>query len=180
MTLAHGKVFGTTLPNANLRFDGVAYDLGWDGRRTAVNFEQTALPTADFALFLINAVKFHCGQLYHVFDEQLFMHYFGKFHEGANGRNECPDLWHVHYLLVLALGKALMGRTGTEGRPPGADLFVQGMKLLPDSTFLWTDPLQSTEVLCCAALYLQCLDMRIAAYNIVSLGARFQYIVSNY
>jgi proline utilization trans-activator len=30
------------------------------------------------------------------------------------------------------------------------------------------EPIQSMEILCCAALYLQCLDKRKAAYNQVS------------
>lgn len=155
------------MPDANLQFDGATYELGWDGRRTTSDYGQAALPTADFALFLINAVKFHCSQLFHLFDESVFMHHFAKFHENPNGRNHCPDLWYIHYLFVLAIGKSLVGTRLKGRRPSGADLFVHGMKLLPDTTFLWTDPLQSTEVLCCAALYLQCLDMRIAAYNVV-------------
>jgi hypothetical protein len=70
-------------------------------------------------------------------------------------------------LLVLAIGKALLGRAGKEKHAAGSDLFVQAMKLLPDVTYLWTEPLQAVEVLCCVALYLECLDLRIAAYNYV-------------
>lgn len=152
----------------NLHFDGSAYELGWDGRRKTAGIEKPPLPTADFALFLINAVKFHCGQLFHVFDENVFMHYFGIFHQGLDGQSRCPDLWYIHYLLILAIGKSLVGRVCKGKKPSGADLFTYGMQLLPDTTFFWTDPLQSTEILCCIALYLQCLDMRIVAYNFVS------------
>ena len=64
----HGRVFGCPLPEADLHYDGSTYELGWDGRRTATSAVHPALPTADHALFLINTVKFHCGQLFHIFD----------------------------------------------------------------------------------------------------------------
>lgn len=174
LTLLHSKAFGDApLPHALLNFDGSTYELGWDGRRTAADTEkQVALPTIDYALFIINAVKFHCAQLFHLFDEQVFMSHFKNFYESDDGPANCSDLWYVHFLLVLALGKALLGRTWNEKRCPGADLFVQGMKLLPDWIYLWREPVQAAEVLCCVALYLQCLDMRILAYNFVSACAK--------
>jgi proline utilization trans-activator len=165
--MVHEKVSGSPLPGDNLLFEGSTYELGWNGSRTSVGFDDIALPTADYALFLINAVKFHCGQLFHLFDEQLFMHHFSKFHENARAEDGSDELWYVHYLMILALGKAFVVRTGKGKRPRGADLFVHGMKLLPDITFLCTKPFQAMEILCCAALYLQCVDMRVAAYTLV-------------
>lgn len=171
LSLVHNRVFGTPPPDANLHFDGLTYELGWDGRRSTVDIRQPALPTSDFALFLINVVKFHFGQLFHVFDEDVFMHYFGIFHQDPEGRDRCSDLWFIHYLIILAIGKSLVGRMCKGKKPSGADLFVYGMQLLPDTVYLWKEPLESTEVLCCAALYLQCLDMRMAAYNMVTQTA---------
>ena len=164
---AHERVYGTPLPAASLLFEGQTYDLGWDGRRASVVFDETTLPTPDFALFLINAVKFHCGQLFHLFDEQDFMRNFSNYHDRGH-RGDCSELWHIHYLLILALGKAFIVRVGQERRPPGADLYVQAIKLLPDTAYLCNDPIPSIEILCCAALYLQCLDMRATAYSLVS------------
>jgi proline utilization trans-activator len=166
--MVHEKVSGSPLPGENLLFEGSTYDLGWDGRRTSASSDDVALPTTDYALFLINAVKFHCGQLFHLFDEQVFMRHFSNFHENLGAEADSDDLWYVHYLMILALGKAFVMRVRKERRPPGADLFVQAMRLLPDITYLCTKPFQSMEVLCCAALYLQCVDMRVAAYNLVS------------
>ena len=160
-------MYGTLLPAASLVFEGQTYELGWDGRRASAEFDEATLPTSDFALFLINAVKFHCGQLFHLFDEQEFMRNFSNYHD-REYRGDCPDLWHIHYLLILALGKAFVVRVGQDRRPPGANLYVQAMKLLPDTMYLCNDPIPSIEVLCCAALYLQCLDMRSTAYNLVS------------
>ena len=167
LTNAHERVYGTPLPAASLLFDGRTYDLGWDGRRESAEFDDATLPTSDFALFLINAVKFHYGQLFHLFDVQDFMRNFSNYHDREH-RDDCSDLWHIHYLLILALGKAVVVRVGQDRRPPGANLYVQAMKLLPDTTYLCNDPIPSIEILCCAALYLQCLDMRTTAYSLVS------------
>ena len=166
---AHERLYGDPLPAASLLFQGQAYELGWDGRRGLAERDEAALPTADFALFLINAVKFHCGQLFHLFDEQEFMRNFSNYHDQGRQR-DCSELWHIHYLLILALGKAFIVRVGQNRRPPGANLYVQAMKLFPDTTYLCNDcndPIPSIEALCCAALYLQCLDMRAAAYSLV-------------
>ncbi len=160
-------MYGTPLPAASLLFEGQTYELGWDGRRASAEFDEATLPTPDFALFLINAVKFHCGQLFHLFDEQDFMRNFSNYHDREHG-GDCSDLWRIHYLLILALGKAFIVRVGQDRRPPGANLYVQAMKLLPDATYLCNDPIPSIEILCCAALYLQCLDMRATAYSLVS------------
>jgi hypothetical protein len=43
------------------------------------------------------------------------------------------------------------------------------MQILSDMTYLTSRPLDSAEVLCCAALYLQCVDMRMSACNFVSM-----------
>lgn len=172
LALAHYQVYGIPLPTENLLFDGESYDLGWNGLPSQAATRDIALPTADFAIYLINAVKFHCSQLFHLFDEGTFMVSFGKLHEQADGRKNCSDLWFVHYLLVLAIGKALVAPKGKGKQPSGAELFVQAMKLLPSGVFLWNDPLQSIEVLSCAALYLQCLDLRIAASTYVGQAVR--------
>ena len=164
LTFAHQHVTGEPLPSTGLLFEGSSYDLGWDGRRSAVPEDVLPLPTADFALYLINTVKFHCGQLFHLFDEESFMRHFANFHGECGGQANAPVLWYVHYLVILAFGKSFVVRKCYGRRPAGADFFIQAMKLLPDVTFLYTDPLHSIEILCCIALYLQCLDLRSSAY----------------
>lgn len=165
--MVYEKMNGTQLPPTRLLFEGSTYDLEWDGQRNSSAVDVSSLPTSDFALYLINAVKFHCGRLFHMFDETTFMHYFGRFYEDPGNEKNYPRLWYIHFLLILAFGKAFIVRTSKAKRPPGAELFVQAMQLLPDVTFFWSDPLQSIEILTCTALYLQCLDLRSAAYNVV-------------
>ena len=170
--MVYELVSGTSLSPASLLFESSTYDLGWNGLRDDVSSDYTPPFTTDHAQFLINAVKFHCSHLFHIFDERVFMHHFDLFHDPTHGIEKPPILWFIHYLLVLAFGKAFNVRIGKGRRPPGADLFVRAMKLLPDITFLCTDPVQAIEVLICVALYLQCIDMRNAAYNFVCAGFR--------
>jgi hypothetical protein len=92
------------------------------------------------------------------------MRHFANFHGEYGGQANVPVLWYVHYLVLLAFGKSFVVRKCYGRRPAGADFFIQAMKLLPDVTYLYTDPLHSIEILCCVALYLQCLDYRSSAY----------------
>lgn len=156
----------------NLLFEGKSYDLGWDGRRglsPASESESPALPSPDFAIYLINAVKFHCGQLFYLFEEERFMQQFSLFQDNEAEASQSGTLWYVHYLLILAFGKAFVAQSSKGHKPPGAELFVHAMKLMPDFAFYDADPVESMQILCCAGLYLQCLDFRGAAYRIVRL-----------
>lgn len=80
------------------------------------------------------------------------MESFSRFYEDPRDKSNYPALWFIHFLLILAFGKSFIAGAGKDKRPPGAELFAQAMRLLPDITFLYTDPIQSVEILCCAAL----------------------------
>lgn len=167
--MIHERLSDGPLPIEHPLFKGEVYDLECEGTcEASLEVETTAFPTADFALFLINGVRFRCGQLFHLFDEITFMREFEKLHQGSRSPPGHPDLWFVHYTMLLALGKALNGEYRKGNRPPGAELFAQSMRVIPHLALSRADPLQSIEILCCAALYLQCLDRRQAAYNLVS------------
>lgn len=156
------------LPSENLLCDGTSYDLGWDEQEyisSQVDHESVALPSADHALYLINTVQFHCGQLFYLLDEYEFMQCFYFYHEDGSNR---PGLWYIHYLLILAFGKAFVVQNSKGQRPPGADLFLLAMNLLPPAHFFVADAVRMVQVLCCAALYLQCIEFRGPAYRIVS------------
>lgn len=169
--MTHESLLGAPLSPENLLFQGEVYELGWDGQRPSppsADLGPGGLPSPDFAMYLINAVKFHCGQLFHLFDEDHFMERFSKFHDPAADQSTLHPLWFIHYLLILAFGKAFVARTNKGRRPPGAEFFVHAMKILPDFTFSCPDPVETTEIYCCAALYLQSLDFRSSAYRLVS------------
>lgn len=173
--MTHERVTQSPLSPENLLFEGKSYDLGWDGERylpPEVQAKAPALPSADFAMYLINAVKFHCGQIFHLFDEDKFMRRFSQFQEDSQQVTGSENLWYIHYLLILAFGKAFLGHGNKGKKPPGAELFVHAMRLLPDLAFHNADPIESIQVLCCAALYLHCLDYRGGAYRIIGQALR--------
>ena len=89
-------------------------------------------------------------------------------HHVHEHQDNISDSWRAHYLLILALGKGFLNRVGQNNQPPGTDLYKRAMQTLPDTTYLCKDPIPSMEILCCAALYLQCLDMRSSALLLVS------------
>jgi hypothetical protein len=150
-----------------LLFDGTTYDLGWDGLRRPHDPEIPAVPTFDHALYLINVVKFRCGQLYHLFDENDFMSNLHEFYSGPQP-NATAGLWYIHFLLILAFGKGFVQHKSQGSKPAGAEYFVKALQLLPDVSVLHQEPIESTEILCCVALYLQALDYRSSAHNYVS------------
>ncbi|UQC79247.1 uncharacterized protein CLUP02_04726 [Colletotrichum lupini] len=170
LSMTHEAITGTALSPENLFFDGKVYDLRWDGGRISSSgddFSLASLPTQDFAIYLINSVKFHCCRLFYLFEEDSFMEHFATFHASAADQSKVPRLWFVHYLIILAFGKAFIVQTSKSHQPPGADLFVQAMKLMPDFTFFECDYIERMQVLCCTSLYLHCISCRPAAYRYV-------------
>jgi hypothetical protein len=175
LTMTHERIKGTPLPTHNLHFaglEGKVFDFKWDGTRKFTSgdaLDMTALPTKDFALYLINSVKFHCGWLYNLFDEDSFMGRFHHFHDHPADYARAEPLWFVHYLLVVALGKAFVVQSTKSKRPPGGDLFIQAMKLMPDFSFFECGIIDEMQVLCCAAIYLQSVDHIQQAHRLVSI-----------
>lgn len=182
--MIHERVTGTLLaPDPNkLLFDDHVYDLKWDGNKA--NFPQEVfdvsnLPTPDFARYLVNSVMFHCGQLFYLFDESSFLEQLASFEQNPAEKARSEPLWFCHYLLILAFGKSFVVQSARSRSPPGAMHFVQAMQCMPDFTFFDGDPIERTQVLCCAALYLQCVHSRGPAYRMVRIEIhqffRFRY-----
>lgn len=153
----------------NLLFESQNYTLDWADVMPLSSAEtlKSVLPSSDFAIYLINSVKFHCGQIFHLFEEEEFMQNFTAYHDGRYQDIAYPEIWHVHYLLILALGKAFVVNIVRGDQPPGADMFVLAMKYVPAVVFLHSPKVEVMELLCCAALYLHSLDFRTSAYTIV-------------
>lgn len=174
LSITHEHLFGRPLPAKDLLFDGCVYELDWDGSRTSAGPQAPVLPALDHAIYLINAVKFHCGQIFHLFDDGEIMPTLYEFYNDPSPGSVTEELWYVHLLLILAFGKAFTCKQSQSKKAPGDDMFIKAVALLPSEIMLWRRPLQSCEVLCCIALYLQCLDCRIAAHNYVC-PARIPY-----
>jgi proline utilization trans-activator len=169
LSLVHTHTRRTPLPSAELLFDGAAYHLPWDGSRSMPDSSNPVIPSIDYAIFLINAVKFHCAQLVHLFDEDDFMLNLRAFYSNTDNGSWKDTLWYIHFLLVIAFGKTFVQQKQPTARPPGTDFFVHALQLLPDTNRLCREPILAAEILCCIALYLQALDSRNAAH--VTVGA---------
>lgn len=166
--MVHEHVHKESLPTEALVFEGTAYDLGWDGSRTDPSPESPVIPTLDHAIFLINAVRFRCGQLYHLFDDSDFMESLYSFYS-EDQRTRPRGLWYIHFLIIIAFGKMFTQVQYLKGKPPGISLFVKALQILPDHTLLYSSPMVSTEILCCIAIFYQSLDCRTASHNYVRL-----------
>ncbi|OJI83682.1 hypothetical protein ASPTUDRAFT_55703 [Aspergillus tubingensis CBS 134.48] len=140
LSAVHEHAHKESLPKEALVFEGTAYDLGWDGSRTDPSPESPVVPTLDHAIFLINAVKFRCGQLYHLFDDSGFMKSLYSFY--SEGQRTRPrGLWYIHFLIILAFGKMFTHVKHLKGKPPGISLFVKALQILPDHTLLYSSPM---------------------------------------
>ncbi|EKG14254.1 hypothetical protein MPH_08544 [Macrophomina phaseolina MS6] len=172
LSMTYEYVHQSNIPTTTLLFDGSAYDLKLDDRRSAADLDAPSLPTLDYAIYLINAVKFHCGQMFHLFDEASFMGNLYDFYADPAHNVTAMDFWYIHFLLILAFGKAFTTQSRQGKKPPGTDFFVKAVQLLPNTILLERQPLISTEILCCISLYLQCLDYRDAAHNYIGQAMR--------
>ncbi|KAJ5731592.1 uncharacterized protein N7483_006100 [Penicillium malachiteum] len=171
LSLTHEHIYQESLPTGALAFDGAIYDLGWGGLRTPHRTDIPTVPSFDHAMYLINTVKFRCGQLYHLFDETEFMAGLHDFY--SRPRSTSPGgLWYVHFLLMLAFGKGFVQHKMQGNKPPGGEFFVRALQLLPDISVLHQEPIESAEILCCIALFLQALDYRSSAHNYIGSAMR--------
>ena len=159
------------LPAQTLIFDGAGYNIDWENVKKGSDHSipSPALPALDHALYLINTVKFNCGQLFHLFDEDDFMESCYRFYADPNPDSSTANsLWYLHFCLIVALGKALVSRRQRDKLPFGSEFFMSAMRNLPDMGLLIQHPIAAMEVLSCAALYLQCIDHRHYAHILVS------------
>ena len=170
LAVTHESVYSTPLPTQSLLFDGAVYNIDWanNGDITGDNLLKSELPTLDHAIYLISTVKFNCSQLFHLFDEEEFMDSCRKFYADPRPDVSSANLWYIHFRLIIALGKALQSRQRQDKLPCGYELFLSTFRNLPNMGVLMKQPLAAIEVLCCAALYLHCIDHRHYAHVIVS------------
>ncbi|PWY72751.1 fungal-specific transcription factor domain-containing protein [Aspergillus eucalypticola CBS 122712] len=140
LSMVHEHVHKGCLPTEVLVFEGTAYDLGWDGSRTDPSSESPLIPTLDHAIYLINAVKFRCGQLYHLFDDSDFMESLYSFYS-EDQQTRTKGLWYIHFLIILAFGKMFTQVKYLKGKPLGISLFVKALQILPDHTLLYSSPI---------------------------------------
>ncbi|KAF6799430.1 C6 transcription factor [Colletotrichum musicola] len=141
------------------------------------------LPPLDYALFLFNTAKFYLGAVFYLIDENAFIRAMHEFYEDPAARADASRLWYAQYLLVLAFGKAFVVNNNSNGAhagPPGVQYAARAMSLLPDLSGLNPDTISSIQALALAAVYFQCLDMRLAAFQHIGQALRICIVEGMY
>ena len=69
-------------PEVPMHFDGRSLEADWPCEKTIGPLSMAQLPSLETAHYLIDVVKFHLGQMYHLLDEQVFI---GTLHEVYEG-----------------------------------------------------------------------------------------------
>lgn len=166
-------LIGRRVPEANCppdpwHLDGMAFKLQWRPFPADEVPDVTNLPPLDYALFLFNTVKFYFGFLSFMIDEESYLRHLHEFYDDPPSKAASSRYWYTQYLLVLAFGKAFLTPRNPSGTPPGHQYASRAMSLLPDLSGMHEDPLTCIQALSLAAVYLQSIDMRRAAFQNVS------------
>ncbi|KAK2761328.1 hypothetical protein FQN54_001850 [Arachnomyces sp. PD_36] len=149
LTLMMTEKLGLKSPYSDPDYiDKDIYPLKWKPSMADEPPDISGLPSIDYALYLFNTVKFHLGQNYRLFDEDIFVSNLQEFYYGdaVQKATECR-LWFVQFLLILSFGNAFLFGSKNNLDPPGAKFFLRAMSLIPDHASLWKDSLLAVEVM---------------------------------
>lgn len=134
----------------------------------------SGLPSSETALHYLQNLEFRTRPLYQLLDQAQFREQMRHFYLRPVDSIRENTLWFCHYLVVMAFGKVIVSRcfaqknTFSAAILPGIELFERALSLLPDATYLCKHAVESSELLCCIAMYLHSLDHRDAAQVHVS------------
>jgi hypothetical protein len=104
--------------------EGATYGMVRMFHREAMPSSDGNIPSFEYVCYLTATVSFHLGQRYHLFDKEAFLSRLESFYDKVTG-NLLPDLWLAQILLVIALGKLLLGQNASPLEPPAQpNLFV--------------------------------------------------------
>ncbi|KAK0101163.1 hypothetical protein ONS95_012857 [Cadophora gregata] len=131
-------------------------------KQPALNLSGIELPAEEYAEYLTNTLHFTLGPMYYLFDKEPFLVSLHQFYRDQHSQS---TLWQIKMLLVFAFGTSILAREAGKAGPAGAAYFGLAVEALPDPHRLRQDPIESIEVLCMLALFMQAMDMRRAAYD---------------
>ncbi|KAL3454096.1 fungal-specific transcription factor domain-containing protein [Aspergillus insuetus] len=148
-----------------------AYGMPW--KTVSVDLLGLNLPSEEYAEYLTQTVHFAFRPMYHLFDKAAFLRRLHEFYE--NHKSETPkptNLWHIQMLVIFALGTSILSRESGPSGPTGSQYFSRAIEALPDCHQLSQEPVLSIEILGLIALYMQAMDMRVAAHQYAGLAVR--------
>lgn len=147
---------------------GFKLEIEQQGKLTADRVDLADLPEKGYATYMYTTVKFHLQELALLIDDERFSKFLDEFYEDPRKVAQEQQTGLTLYLLVMAFGKALLNHSRSQNGPSGHHYAARALALMPDFTKLHEDHLLAIEVLAIAALYLQSIDLRIAAFQYVS------------
>lgn len=127
------------------------------------------LPSRDYALFLLMTVKFHLGPLSQIIHDDSFRQHLERFYRNPAAEASQSRYWYAQLLIILAYGEAFSAN-GTMKTIPGLDYASRALALTSSLIPMGGDTLAAAEALCLIALYLQALDLRLMAFQMVGNG----------
>ncbi|KAL4876956.1 hypothetical protein BJY04DRAFT_231248 [Aspergillus karnatakaensis] len=133
--------------------------------------EVSNLPSAEYAALLHSTVKYHLGSLYDIIDHECFSRQIDRFYRDPVTEARRSRFWYAQFLFVLAFGEAFTS-TGAAGSGIGLKYASRALSLLPCIVPLDENPLPAVEALCLAALYLQAIDSRLMAFQMIGQALR--------
>ncbi|KAM6522798.1 hypothetical protein FALCPG4_012413 [Fusarium falciforme] len=137
----------------------------------------SGLPSCEYALYLLSTVQYHLGSLYEIIDHESFREQVERFYQDPAGEAYRSRFWYSQFLLVLAFGEAFLN-TGSNKGVPGIKYASRGLSLIPSLIPLDKDKesLAVVQAHCLAALYLQAVDLRLMAFQVIGQGLRLAII----
>lgn len=165
-------------PEIHMHEESQAYDLTWCSQNPENPETSGNLPSIDHALYLINAVKFHISQLFHLFDEDAFLQNVHDFYQkSSTERMQTSKVWLAQFFVTLALGKtAVAAPTHNKETLAGTELFMRAMHLMPDPSSLFNECLTAIETLCAVTLFLVRADMRNSSFIYIGQALRLALV----
>lgn len=141
----------------------------------------SGLPSCEYALYLLSTVQYHLGSLYEIIDHEAFREQVERFYQDPAGEAYRSRFWYSQFLLVLAFGEAFL-TTGSNKGVPGIKYASRGLSLIPSLIPMDKDKetLAVVQAHCLAALYLQAVDLRLMAFQIVSTVPRHPISLSGF
>ncbi|RMJ18115.1 hypothetical protein CDV36_002251 [Fusarium kuroshium] len=147
------------------------FDLNWSPLGADESPAINDLPAQDYATFLAHTVKYHLGTLSPILDDDVFFARINDLYGDPAAEVKRSRLWYAQFLLVLALGEAIVNSRGASVTP-GTQYASRAMSLIPNFFRVNKNSILAVETLCLAALYLQSLDLRLEAFQTIGQALR--------
>ncbi|ETS76562.1 hypothetical protein PFICI_11949 [Pestalotiopsis fici W106-1] len=141
-----------------------SYGVPWE--RLPVDLNNLDVPSPEYAEYLLSTISYSLGSMYYLFDKAEFLKKFQNFSKNKDPEaSALTDPWLIQMLIILGLGKSIAHREPGPSGPSGHVYFARAVQAFPSMYFLYEEPILSIEILCASALFLQMMDMRLAAYG---------------